>query len=129
MSNGEYTDEELEALRRRRMAEMQRSAYDEQRRSQAQQQVERQKQSIIRQILTPEARQRLANIRMVKPEFAEELEMQLIQLAQSGRLQTQITDEQLKKTPVQVQSPQKEIKVRRAQNGRPQNFRKVETPI
>ena len=93
---------------------MQRSAYDEQRRSQAQQQVERQKQSIIRQILTPEARQRLANIRMVKPEFAEELEMQLIQLAQSGRLQTQITDEQLKKTLVQLQSQKKEIKIRRA---------------
>jgi programmed cell death protein 5 len=114
MSNGDYTDEELETLRRRRMAEMQRSAYDEQRRSQAQQQVERQKQSIIRQILTPEARQRLANIRMVKPEFAEELEMQLIQLAQSGRLQTQITDEQLKKTLVQLQSQKKEIKIRRA---------------
>ncbi len=114
MSNGDYTDEELEALRRRRMAEMQRSAYDEQRRSQAQQQVERQKQSIIRQILTPEARQRLANIRMVKPEFAEELEMQLIQLAQSGRLQTQITDEQLKKTLVQLQSQKKENKIRRA---------------
>jgi programmed cell death protein 5 len=96
------------------MAEMQRSAYDEQRRSQAQQQVERQKQSIIRQILTPEARQRLANIRMVKPEFADELEMQLIQLAQSGRLQTQITDEQLKKTLVQLQSQKKEIKIRRA---------------
>src|SRR5213083_357227 len=118
MSNGDYTDEELEALRRRRMAEMQRSAYDEQRRSQAQQQVERQKQSIIRQILTPEARQRLANIRMVKPEFAEELEMQLIQLAQSGRLQTQITDEQLKKTLVQLQSQKKEIKIRRASMAR-----------
>ena len=114
MSNGDYSDEELEALRRRRMAEMQKQAYDDQRRSQAQQQVERQKQSIIRQILTPEARQRLANIRMVKPEFAEELEMQLIQLAQSGRLQQQISDEQLKKTLVQLQSQKREVKIRRA---------------
>ena len=114
MSGEEYGDEELEALRRRRMAEMQRAQYDEQRRSQQQQQVDRQKQSIIRQILTPEARQRLANIRMVKPEFAEELEMQLIQLAQSGRLQQQITDEQLKKTLVQLQSQKREVKIRRA---------------
>lgn len=96
------------------MAEMQKAAYDEQRKSQQQQQVERQKQSIIRQILTPEARQRLANIRMVKPEFAEELEMQLIQLAQSGRLQQQITDAQLKKTLVQLQSQKREVKIRRA---------------
>jgi programmed cell death protein 5 len=109
----EYTDEELEELRRRRMAQYQRSALDEQRRA-SQQQQERQKQSVLRQILTPEARQRLTNIRMVKPEFAEELEMQLIQLAQSGRLQNQVTDEQLKKTLAQLQSQRRDIKIRRA---------------
>ncbi len=113
MSEEDYSDEELEALRRRRMAEMQRAAVDDQRRSQAQQQVERQKQAIIRRILTPEARQRLTNIRMVKPEFADELEMQLIQLAQSGRLQSQVTDEQLKRTLIQLQGQKKEIKIRR----------------
>ncbi len=110
----EYTDEELEELRRRRMAQYQRAALDEQRRSTQQQQVEKQKQAILRQILTPEARQRLTNIRMVKPEFAEELEMQLIQLAQSGRLQNQVSDEQLKKTLAQLQSQRRDIKIRRA---------------
>jgi len=109
-----YEDEEIEAIRRRRMAELQRAAGEENRRSQTQQQVERQKQAIIRRILTPEARQRLTNIRMVKPEFAEDLEMQLIQLAQSGRLQGQITDEQLKRTLQQLQAQKKEIKIRRA---------------
>ncbi len=114
MSEEDYSDEELEALRRRRLAEMQRAVQDDQRRAQAQQQVERQKQAIIRRILTPEARQRLTNIRMVKPEFAEELEMQLIQLAQSGRLRGQVTDEQLKKTLVQLEGQKREIKIRRA---------------
>src|SRR5436305_13810445 len=114
MAEEDYSDEELEALRSRRLAEMQRAAVDDQRRTQAQQQVERQKQAIIRKILTPEARQRLTNIRMVKPEFAEEIEMQLIQLAQAGRLQSQVTDEQLKKTLVQLQGQKKEIKIRRA---------------
>src|SRR6266699_2298690 len=100
MSGDDYSDEELEELRRRRMAQLQqRASSDDQRRAQAQQQV---------------ARQRLTNIRMVKPEFAEELEMQLIQLAQSGRLQSQVTDEQLKKTLVQLQGQKKEIKIRRA---------------
>lgn len=114
MSEEDYSDEELEALRRRRLAEMQRAAGDDQRRAQAQQAVERQKQAIIRRILTPEARQRLTNIRMVKPEFADELEMQLIQLAQSGRLRGQVTDEQLKKTLVQLEGQKREIKIRRA---------------
>jgi programmed cell death protein 5 len=114
MSEDDYADEELEALRRRRLAEMQRAALDDQRRAQAQQQVERQKQAVIRRILTPEARQRLTNIRMVKPEFADELEMQLIQLAQSGRLRGQVTDEQLKKTLVQLEGQKREIKIRRA---------------
>ncbi|MBO0887694.1 DNA-binding protein [Candidatus Bathyarchaeota archaeon] len=114
MGEEDYTDEELEALRRRRLAELQRASSDDQRRAQAQQQVERQKQAIIRRILTPEARQRLTNIRMVKPEFADELEMQLIQLAQSGRLRGQVTDEQLKKTLVQLEGQKREIKIRRA---------------
>ncbi len=96
------------------MAQLQRSSYEDQRRTQQQQQADRQKQSIIRQILTPEARQRLTNIRRVKPEFAEELELQLIQLAQSGRLRGQITDEQLKKTLEQLQGQRREIKIRRA---------------
>src|SRR6266542_5868435 len=114
MAEEDYSDEELEALRRRRLAEMQRASSDDQRRTQAQQQVERQKQAIIRRILTPEARQRLTNIRMVKPEFAEELEMQLIQLAQSSRLKGQVTDEQLKRTLEQLQGQKREIKIRRA---------------
>src|SRR5438094_216235 len=111
MAEEDYSDEELEALRRRRLAEMQRAAVDDQRRTQAQQQVERQKQAIIRRILTPEARQRLTNIRMVKPEFAEELEMQLIQLAQSGRLRGQVSDEQMKKTFMQLESQKKLLKL------------------
>lgn len=113
MSGDDYSDEELEELRRRRMAQLQRAGSEDQRRAQQQQQVEKQKQAIIRKILTPEARQRLTNIRMVKPEFADDLEMQLIQLAQSGRLQGQVTDEQLKRTLVQLQGQKKEIKIRR----------------
>ncbi len=113
MSEEELTEEELALLRRRRMQELQRAAADDQRRTQQAQQLEAQKQALLRQILTQEARQRLTNIRMVRPEFAQQLELQLIQLAQTGRVQIPITDEQLKEALGRMQSQRKDIKIRR----------------
>jgi programmed cell death protein 5 len=113
MSNEEFTDEELEEIRRRRMMELQRSSVEEQKRAKVQQQVEAQKQSVLRQILAPEARQRLTNIKMVRPEFAEQLELQLMQLAQSGRVSLPISDQQLKEALARMQSQRREIRIRR----------------
>jgi programmed cell death protein 5 len=79
-------DEELEEIRRRKMAQIQGQVQDAQHQQEMQEEVSAQKQAILRKILSPEARQRLTNIAMVRPEFAAQLEMQLIQLAQSGQL-------------------------------------------
>ncbi len=115
MSEGdEYTDEELEILRQRRYSNLQRSSVEEQRQSEARRQLEEEKQAALKLILTPEARQRLANIKMVKPEFAEQIELQLIQLAQQGRVKVPISDAQLKEALARVQSQRKEIRIRRA---------------
>jgi programmed cell death protein 5 len=113
MSGDDFSDEELEQLRRRRLAELQRAAAEEDRRAEVQQQVEIQKQAILKRILTVEARQRLTNIRMVKPEFAAQLELQLIQLAQSGRVKLPISDAQLKDALIRMQSQRKDITIRR----------------
>ena len=110
----DYSDEELNAIRQRRYSELQRAAVDEQRQSESRKQFEAQKQAVLKQILTQEARQRLTNIRMVKPEFAEQIEMQLIQLAQTGRIKVPISDEQLKDALAKLQSNRKEIRIRRA---------------
>ena len=110
----DYSDEELNAIRQRRYSELQRAAADEQRQSEARRQFEAQKQAALKQILTPEARQRLTNIRMVKPDFAEQVEVQLIQLAQSGRIKLPISDDQLKDALAKLQSNRKEIRIRRA---------------
>lgn len=110
----EYSDEELDALRQRRYSELQRAAVDEQRQAESRRQYEAQKQAALKQILTPEARQRLTNIRMVKPEFADQVELQLIQLAQSGRVKLPISDDQLKEALAKLQSSRKEIRIRRA---------------
>jgi programmed cell death protein 5 len=107
------SDEELEELRRRKLLELQRQMAEEQKKAQLQQQLELEKQAILKSILTPEARQRLANLKMVKPEFTSQLELQLIQLARQGRLPIPLTDEQLKQILVQLQTRKRETKIRR----------------
>ena len=107
------SEEELENLRKRKMLELQQRMVDEQKQAQAQQQLERQKQALIRRILTPEARSRLTNLKMVKPEFTQQLELQLIQLAQAGRINIPITDEQLKELLVRLQSGKRDYTIRR----------------
>jgi programmed cell death protein 5 len=110
-------DRELEELRRRKMAQMQQQQEHEIARQQmaAQQQaeVEAQKQAILRQIMTPEARERLARIRMTKPDVAQTIEMQLIQLAQAGRIQQMIDDATLRALLERAIPKKREIKIER----------------
>jgi programmed cell death protein 5 len=107
------SDEELEELRKRKLMELQQRLAQEQEKVQMQQQIEMQKQALLRQILTAKARQRLTNLKMVKPDFAEQLELQLIQLAQQGRVNIPITDEQLKDILIRLQPSRRDIKIRR----------------
>jgi programmed cell death protein 5 len=109
----EMSDEELEELRRKKLLALQKKMTDEQKQAQMEQQLEQQKQALLRKILTTEARQRLTNLKMVKPEFIEQLELQLIQLAQQGKLPLPLTDAQLKQILIQLQSQKREIKIRR----------------
>ncbi len=107
------SDDELEQLRRRKLSALQRQMANEQKQTQMQQQLEAQKEALLRSILSPEARQRLANLRMVKPEFTEQLELQLIQLAQQGKLPIPLSDGQLKQLLVQLQPRKRETTIRR----------------
>jgi programmed cell death protein 5 len=107
------SDAELEELRRKRLSALQRQMTEEQKNIQAQQQLEQQKQVLLRSILTPEARQRLTNLKIVKPEFTDQLELQIIQLAQQGKIPIPLADEQLKKILIQLQTRKRETKIRR----------------
>jgi programmed cell death protein 5 len=109
-------DDELAEIRRKRMAQMQQQAVDQQ---MMQEEMERQKQAdaqlhmILMQILEPEARERLNAIRLTRPDFARAVEQQLVLLAQSGRLKQKITDAQLKALLQQIQPAKKEFNIRR----------------
>ena len=110
-------DPELEALRQKRMAELQnnqqQAVAQQQAAEQRRQQMEMQKQMILRQILTPDARDRLSNIRAANPEICNAVEMQLIQLAQSGRLQGVVNDDMLRQFLRQVSPQHREITIER----------------
>src|SRR5207244_4696343 len=89
-------DDELEAIRRKQLAELQQIQGQAAAEQQYREQVQAQRQTILRQILTPEARERLGRIELAYPELKENIENQLIQLAQSGRVQRPIDDPTLR---------------------------------
>uniref|UniRef100_A0A3Q2DFT5 Programmed cell death protein 5 n=1 Tax=Cyprinodon variegatus TaxID=28743 RepID=A0A3Q2DFT5_CYPVA len=78
-------DEELEAIRRQRMAELQ-----------AKQAVRTEetemRNSILAQVLDQSARARLSNLALVKPEKANAVENYLIQMARFGKLGGKISE-------------------------------------
>jgi len=106
-------DPELAALRQKRMAELQQQAQNQAAQEEQAKQFEAQKQSVLRQILTPEARDRLANIKLANPQLADGVEMQLLPLAQSGRLQGMIDDNMLKNILAQIVPQKREITIQR----------------
>lgn len=76
-------------------------------------QIAAQKEMVLRQLLSSEARLRLNNVRMVKPELASLVENYLISMASQGRLNSQISDEQLKQILMSVQQPKRDFKINR----------------
>ncbi len=106
-------DDELEQIRRRRLEQLQSQQGGLQPSSDEMEEARARKNALLRQILTPEARERLNSIRLTRPDFAESVESQLIALYQSGRLAGQITDEQLKKLLRQITPKKQDIRIRR----------------
>lgn len=107
------SDDELENIRKRKLLSMQNRVSDEQRQAQVEDKIEAQKQALLRQILSPEARQRLNNLKMVKADFTDQIELQLIQMAQMGKLPVPLSDAQLKQILLQLQSRKRETKITR----------------
>jgi programmed cell death protein 5 len=106
-------ERELEEIRRRKLLELQRRQELEelQRQQEIQQRIEMQKKAILRQILEPEARERLARLKLAHPEIAEAVENQLIILAQSGRIRQKISDDVLVSILRQIASRRRETRI------------------
>jgi programmed cell death protein 5 len=72
------------------------------------------REATLRMALTSEARQRLANVRMVRPDLANSIEEYVIQLASSGKLRSAVDDEQVKQMLATLQGRKRDITIRRA---------------
>ncbi len=122
---------ELDEIRKKRMAELQQRAAmnagqgmdqqqlaqqqmaQQQAAAQRQQELEAQLKQAMRQILTPEARGRLDNLRLTKPELVQQIEIQLLQSAQAGSLRGKVTDDQLKVLLKNLSGQKREIHITR----------------
>jgi programmed cell death protein 5 len=113
--------DDLEALRQRRLAELQarqaKQAGAQQDASAAAVDAAEAENAtmerILQQILEPEARERLTRIRMSRPELAEAVSKQLVTLAQQGRLGRRLTDEDLRTLLARIPGQDRDIKITR----------------
>ena len=72
-----------------------------------------QKENILKQILSSEARMRLNNIKMVKPELSSHIEQYLLGMASQGKVRSPLTDDQLKQILLSIQQPKRDFKINR----------------
>lgn len=110
------SEDELNEIRKRYMSQMKDDANEQSQQEEAEAQrraqYEAMKQNILRGILSEGAKQRLANIKLVKPQLAEALENHLVQLAQAGRIPQQgVSEEQFLQLLRQVSSKKRDSKI------------------
>ena len=108
-------DDELENIKKKKLLELQQQQMlsqeaDEETREK---EYEEQKKLVLRKILTTEARERLGRIKVARPEIVENIEHQLIMLAQSGKLKNKINDEQLRGLLSKLIPKKRDIKIKR----------------
>ena len=76
-------------------------------------QLKAQKEMMLKQVLSSDARLRLNNVRMVKPELADLVENYILNLSVQGKISGQISDEQLKQILTSAQQPKRDFKINR----------------
>jgi len=113
--SGEPDEDELEQIREQKKEQLKEQAQsqDDEAMEAQRQQAEAQRKAILRQHLTDGARKRLNTVKMSKPEAGETVEQQVIALAQSGRLQDKIDEDQMKELLRELTPDSKSFDIRR----------------
>ena len=106
--------DEAEAIKRKKLEELQQQALADEQARQQKVEYELQKQQILRALLSSEARERLTRVKMARKEEGEQIELLLIQLYQQGKITKQVDDAMLKQILEKaLMGNKKEFKIRR----------------
>ena len=115
--SGDPNEEELEKLRQEKMENLQNEregqGVDEEAKEAQREQMEAKKKAMLRKHLTDGARKRLNTVKMSKPDFGEQVEQQVLALAQSGRIQGKIDEEKMKQLLKELQPEKKSFDIQR----------------
>ncbi|WP_058992835.1 DNA-binding protein [Haloarcula sp. CBA1127] len=112
--SGDPSEEELEELRKKKMEQLKEQQGGEgEAQEAAKQQADAQKQAVLKQNLTDGARKRLNTVKMSKPQVGEQIEQQVVALAQSGRVQGQIDEDQMKELLSELTPDSKSFDIKR----------------
>jgi len=76
-------------------------------------QLKAQKEMMLKQVLATDARLRLNNVRMVKPDLADLVENYILNVTAQGKISGQISDDQLKQILFSAQQPKRDFKFNR----------------
>ena len=76
-------------------------------------QLKAQKEMMLKQVLSADARLRLNNVRMVKPYLADLVENYILNVTAQGKISGQISDDQLKQILLSAQQPKRDFKFNR----------------
>jgi len=113
LSDYDVEDRELEEIRMRKLLELQRRLEEEKRRKEQEAIMEAKREAVLRAILTERARERLANVKLVKPELARGVEDLIIQLVQAGRLSPPVDEDIVKQLLIEIDSRnRRDVRVR-----------------
>ncbi len=106
-------EDELEEIKRRKLEQLRKQMEYEEGQDEAGEEIEAQMKAVLRTVMTQEARERLARVKMARPDVAEGIEQQIVMLAQRGAIRDKVDDATLKKLLKNITHRKKEIKIER----------------
>ncbi len=103
---------EVDSIKEQKLAELQEHFAQQHAADQQKQVAEQRIESMLKAILEPEAKARLKNVKLINEQLYWTVVQQLLSFAQSGRIQGQVTEEDVKKL-LSMLSQKRNIKITR----------------